>query len=203
MKKTLMIAVLGFMLTGVACDAQQQQQQQVYDPNPMTIDPQKREEMKQTYREAAREMKRLAGEFRSFYDELKTVVEEEGIADIGKDLGFSKEPDESAFGSADVTDYGKEMVVQMDMPGIEKKDISIRLKDRYELEVEAERPKVDAARTLVKNERYKGSFQRTIKLPAQAADKGFKAELQNGVLTIRIPKENPNDPAKVQSIEIS
>jgi HSP20 family protein len=196
MKKALFIAMISLSIAGVSCA------QQNSDPNQPAIDPKSREEIRRTYHEAAQEMKRLTGEFKTFYDELKTAVQEEGIADLPSDLGVDSGGNAS-IGRADVIDEEKDMVVHMDMPGVLKKDITVGLRGADVLEVEARRSEAEPQESVVQSERYRGAFKRSIKLPAAAAEKGFTASLENGVLTIRIPKLKPGPASSVKSIPIS
>lgn len=165
------------------------------------LTPQERAELKNVARQTAREMKTLMSDFKTFYDEIKSAVEEEGIADFGDD--------EMAFGQADIMEDDQMMIVKVDMPGIRKDRIKIRLKNLTELEIEAEREvsrKVSGVQNgtyFYQTERQQGVFRRTLQLPQRAADKGFEASLENGVLTVRIPKENSKPPTDVRLIPVT
>ena len=191
MKKLTIFAALFAAMTASAC-AQQN------TDTATTIDPRAREELRRTARDTAREMKKITTEFKQFYADLKDIVREEGIADLGE------EPIDSAFGRTDITDEEREMVVKMDMPGVKKDQITVKLINATVLKVEAQREVASDTDTdgVVRSERHKGSFVREFKLPHNAAEGGFKAELSDGVLTARIPKEKPST-NQVRNIPVS
>ena len=90
---------------------------------------------------------------------------------------------------ADVHETEEEIVVTMDMPGVDKKDIDITVLDD-ELHVVAERK--SAAEVAEKNyhrrERTYKKFERRILLPASVKMDEAKARLAEGVLEITLPK---------------
>lgn len=77
----------------------------------------------------------------------------------------------------DVLDREDEVVVTVDLPGIEKKDIQLNVVENN-LVISADRKRGDAT---VK-------FQRILKLPANVDDSSAKATMNNGVLEVRLPK---------------
>lgn len=78
----------------------------------------------------------------------------------------------------------------IDLPGIEKKDIDIKVKGN-ELTVTAKREglkKDDESEKFFRLERKAGSYQRTITLPEDADRAAISAENKNGVLELSIKK---------------
>lgn len=47
-------------------------------------------------------------------------------------------------------------------------------------------------------ERFYGSFQRTIPLPADVDPNGVEAQFQNGVLTVKLPKIEAAGPRRIE-----
>ena len=89
----------------------------------------------------------------------------------------------------DMYETGAEMVVSVDVPGLEKNEISVelvgkRLIVRGEKQVSRERR---AGGGLYSVNRY-GSFTRNLQLPCEVDDRSINANLKHGVLTIRLPK---------------
>lgn len=163
------------------------------------LTPDEKAQLKTTARQTAREMKQLMSDFRTFYDELKGAMEEEGLLDM--------EDEDLAFGRTDILDEEGMMVVKMDMPGISKDRVFVRLHNSDTLEIEANR---DAQREIkesradaqiYQSERHKGHFKRTLQLPHRAAGEGFEAKLEDGVLTVRIPKEK-SESSDVQDVPV-
>lgn len=145
---------------------------------------QTRANMKQT----AQELGQLASDFKVFYGDLQEAVAESGVY---SDLGVSQE---SGLTATDVRVTEKDMIVLIDMPGVNKKDLKLSLKDGKSLIIEGKREPRDTDPTaggvrLAKDERQKGAFKRTIELPHRAKGKKFKGELENGVLSVTIPRD--------------
>ena len=90
---------------------------------------------------------------------------------------------------ADVHETEEEIVVTMDMPGVDKKDIDITVLDD-ELYVVAERKSEAevAEKNYHRRERTYKKFERRILLPASVKMDEAKARLAEGVLEITLPK---------------
>ncbi|HXV19285.1 MAG TPA: Hsp20/alpha crystallin family protein, partial [Candidatus Omnitrophota bacterium] len=98
------------------------------------------------------------------------------------------------FGDVDIRETDKEMIVKVDLPGVKKEAITVKIEDAKVLRIYGRRDneKEDIwnkgyVRTY-QSERHHGKFQRRIDLPALAKDTGIEAQYENGVLTVRIPK---------------
>ena len=91
--------------------------------------------------------------------------------------------------TADVYARNGEMVVRMDLPGVDPKDIKVKFEEG-ELTVTGER-KADKE---IKEEGYYrketayGIFERHMSLPKGIRESEIKAEYDNGVLEISVPK---------------
>ena len=91
----------------------------------------------------------------------------------------------------DTHETDKEYVMRVDLPGIEKDQINVKVENNQIMisgsrETEDEESKADSG--FYRSERSFGSFVRSIPLPADADVPGMTAENSKGVLTIRIPK---------------
>jgi HSP20 family protein len=90
----------------------------------------------------------------------------------------------------DVTEDEQAYRLQVDLPGVERGDITLTYEDgvlRITGEKRAER-RGDGERAF-NLERFYGRFYREIPLPADADGEHLKAELRRGVLTITVPKK--------------
>jgi len=91
--------------------------------------------------------------------------------------------------TADVFVHGEDLVVKLDLPGIDPKDIKVKL-DEGELTVTGER-KADRE---IKEEGYYrkeasyGFFERRMSIPKGIKEADVKAEYDNGVLEITMPR---------------
>lgn len=102
----------------------------------------------------------------------------------------------------DVADEGDEFVVTADVPGYDKDEIDLRVKDntlyvRAEHEQETEERDTDYLRS----EREHRSMRESVTLPDPVDEEGITATCQNGVLTVHVPKKEPTK-AEGQRIEI-
>jgi HSP20 family protein len=90
---------------------------------------------------------------------------------------------------ADVLETDEAIVVTMDMPGVDKKDMDITILDD-ELRVVAERKRVAevSEKDYHKRERTTKKFERKVLLPASVKMDEARASLADGVLEITLPK---------------
>jgi len=90
---------------------------------------------------------------------------------------------------ADVKETDKEVIVTMDLPGVEKADINIFVSEET-LEVKAEQKKVteEKEEDFYRRERTYSRLERVLKLPAEVKSDETKASLKDGVLEVRLPK---------------
>ncbi len=101
----------------------------------------------------------------------------------------------------DVRESGNELCVCADLPGVKPEDVELRLDGnlltlRGEKAHEAEEKKED----YYLMERSYGRFQRSLQLPYAPDPSQVRAEFDNGVLTIHVPKEAQQE--RSQRIEI-
>lgn len=96
--------------------------------------------------------------------------------------------------SMEVLDAGTEIVVRAELPGIDPKDVEVRVTDesltlRGERKAEVE----DRNKRYYHTERHYGSFVRTIPFPESVQAGAAQASFQNGVLEVRAPKRSPEE----------
>ncbi|MCI2111096.1 MAG: Hsp20/alpha crystallin family protein [Bacilli bacterium] len=91
----------------------------------------------------------------------------------------------------DITDDGKNYVMEVELPGIDKKDINVTLKDEYltiKANVNASKSEKGEKGSFIHRERYSGTATRSYYV-GEVDTKSVKAAYANGVLTLTIPKE--------------
>lgn len=100
--------------------------------------------------------------------------------------GFSKD---GKLLKTDIAETDKDYLVFIDVPGLTKKDVKISLEDKY-LTVKIESVKEEnEAITFVRSERFYGTASRSFYV-GDVEQKAINAKIDNGVLTITIPKKN-------------
>lgn len=95
------------------------------------------------------------------------------------------------------TDAG--YLVKMDLPGLSKEDITINVENR-QLSVSGERKeeKKEEKENFLHMERSYGRFYRAMPLPKSVKEEDVKAEFNDGVLRIHIPKSEESKPRKIE-----
>jgi HSP20 family protein len=91
--------------------------------------------------------------------------------------------------TADVFVHNGDLVVRMDLPGMDPKDIHVKL-EPGELAVTGERKLEKEVKETgyYRKETSYGFFERHVSLPTGVKESDIKAEYENGVLEIRIPR---------------
>lgn len=100
----------------------------------------------------------------------------------------------------DISETADAIVVHAELPGIDKKDVKVDVKDgvltisgerKYEKDVKEE--------NVHRIERSYGSFSRSFSLPTHVDTNKVEARLEDGVLKVRLPK---TETAKPKSIDV-
>ena len=91
--------------------------------------------------------------------------------------------------SVEINESNDAFMISADLPGIEKSDIEVRVEENT-LILSAKRhlDKSDKNEKFHYNERRFGTFSRSFKLPKTVKEEKITAKLDNGVLSIVIPK---------------
>ncbi|KAI9120825.1 hypothetical protein K1719_007858 [Acacia pycnantha] len=114
--------------------------------------------------------------------------------------------DNSAFVSTrvDWRETPEAHVFKADLPGIKKEEVKVEVEDDRVLQISGERnfEKEDKNDTWHRVERSSGKFMRRFRLPENAKMDQVKASMENGVLTVTVPKEEVKKP-DVKTIQIS
>ncbi|GAB6905004.1 conserved hypothetical protein [Desulfosarcina cetonica] len=92
--------------------------------------------------------------------------------------------------------------IEVDLPGVRKEDVIIEVKNNV-MTISGQREKDPAheSANYYRRERICGRFYRTFSLHAMIAPEDIKAKFKNGVLTIEIPRPQP-DPTRQISVDI-
>ena len=118
----------------------------------------------------------------------------------------STDRDTAAFASVriDWKETPEAHVFKADIPGVKKEEVKVEVEDGNVLVISGERgkEKEDKSDEWHRVERSSGRFLRRFRLPENAKTEEVKAGLENGVLTVTVPKAEVNKP-EVKSVEIS
>lgn len=92
-----------------------------------------------------------------------------------------------------VKDLGKEYMLEIEIPGYDKKDVHAELKDGY-LTISAEKQETKEEKEngkFIRRERYSGSCKRSFYVGETLKEDDFQATFENGVLKLVFPKAEP------------
>ncbi len=100
--------------------------------------------------------------------------------------------------AVDVYETKDAVVVEIEAPGLDKKDLHLSIQDNV-LTVKGERrwQEEKKERNYHRVERVYGSFQRSFTLPASVDSNRVKATYKDGVLTITLPKVEEAKPKEI------
>src|SRR5215467_16098562 len=113
---------------------------------------------------------------------------------------FERTGELSAWAPAvDIYETAQELVVKVDLPDVDPKDLDIRVENNL-LTIRGERKfeKKVSEENYLRVERSFGSFARSFTLANPVNTDAIKAEYQNGVLTLSIPKREEAKPKQVK-----
>ncbi|CAA2971596.1 Hypothetical predicted protein [Olea europaea subsp. europaea] len=112
----------------------------------------------------------------------------------------------SAFANAriDWKETPEAHVFKADLPGLRKEEVKVEVEEGGVLQISGERSKEQEEKNdkWHRVERSSGKFLRRFRLPENAKTDQVKASMENGVLTVTVPKEEIKKP-EVKSIEIA
>lgn len=108
----------------------------------------------------------------------------------------------SWFPAASVQEFDTEFVLAVELPGVDEDSLEINLENNV-LTISGEKrerrgPESEGKYHLL--ERTFGAFHRAVRLPSTARAEAVTAELENGLLTLRLPKA---EEARTRKIEVS
>ena len=93
--------------------------------------------------------------------------------------------------SIDVIDRDSDLLIKAELPGVEKKDISLTIADGIlTLEANINKEEKEEKEQYYRREICRGSYKRVIELPAAVKEDEAKASFKNGILELTLPSYN-------------
>lgn len=134
------------------------------------------------------EMDRLRNEMERLYDRFLDLRPLRRFAEEGEWMP-----------SVDVSETAKEIIVKVEIPGVEAKEIDVSL-DGNVLTIKGERKREHEERdeNFHRIERSYGSFYRSLQLPAEVEGDKIKATYKKGVLKVTLPKSKKAAGKKIE-----
>ncbi|XP_050213237.1 17.4 kDa class I heat shock protein-like [Mercurialis annua] len=96
-------------------------------------------------------------------------------------------------------------IFKADVPGLKKEEVKVEVEEGRVLQISGERSKEKEEKNdkWHRVERSSGKFMRRFRLPENAKIDEVKASMENGVLTVTVPKAEPEKKPEVKSVQIS
>ncbi len=99
----------------------------------------------------------------------------------------------------DIVENEEEIVVRVEIPGINKEDIMLNLMGgRLEIKAEREKEQIENKEEFYKEERSYSGFYRSVELPDEVISEKSEAEYKDGILTVRMPKEKTRNKKRIE-----
>jgi HSP20 family protein len=115
--------------------------------------------------------------------------------DTWLDTGFDDLPEMTWRPAIDIEEKDGKYLVRADLPGLEKKDIHLVLRDGYlTLKGERKSEHEENKDNFHRIERTYGSFERTFRVPEGVTEKDIHAKYKDGVLELTVPVPKPIEP---------
>ena len=134
-------------------------------------------------------------EMRRFHDRFNRLFNEVGLPTNWSEDNLTL----SSWNPAvDVYESNGNIVLKAELPGVDKKDISVDVKGRVlTLKGERSSDKEVKEENFYRKESFSGTFQRTFTLPMEVDPEKIKAEYKDGVLKIEVPKPEAEKPKQI------
>lgn len=97
---------------------------------------------------------------------------------------------------ADVEETDDAYVVEIELPGVKREDVSVEVAGR-QLSVSGERKERERLGILRRRTRTVGRFHYEVVLPGDVEEEGVSASMDEGVLTVRVPKPASARPRRI------
>ena len=113
----------------------------------------------------------------------------------GQQNGFG----ETMFPKMDVSETNNDLKVRLLVPGLSREDVKVSLhQDVLSISGVKKAPEVPEGARVVRNERFAGRFQRTVRLPKPVDEGSVKAQMKDGVLTLALPIQEESKPKEIE-----
>lgn len=95
----------------------------------------------------------------------------------------------------DIKEKKDKYIIEMDLPGFDKENINLELKDGYlEISAKVEKTEKDEEEEkFIRHERFYGECSRNFFVGEDLTEEDIEAEFKNGILKIEVPKKEPEE----------
>ena len=138
------------------------------------------------------------GRFESMFDiyskEVEDLFHSLGLSNLGSIEGCSY------IAPAEVLESKNNYIINIELPGVKKEDVSISINDKRTLVISGkkEESKIEEDGSVYFSEFSSGNFHREFKLPEIASVPDIEAISEDGILSVTIPKKEKEEPKIVK-----
>jgi HSP20 family protein len=137
------------------------------------------------------EMDRLFDNFRRDFERSLSMFPSVGIPTLSTPV------------SCDLVDEGDRFIINAEMPGIHKEDVKLNVTDSaVEISADHKEEEKEKRKNYLRKERKEISYYRTLSLPEKVVSSKAKAKMNNGILSIEIPKVTSTPKPKISSVPV-
>jgi len=136
--------------------------------------------------------------FRTTREPERTLFPTRLLDTLWEPFSWGLEPLVGEMAPVDLKETDEEYILKVELPGLEKDDVQISLEQNV-LTIRGEKKEEDVREneSFHKKEIRYGWFERSFNLPGDINEKKINAKMKNGVLTIRVPKEESAKPKRI------
>ncbi len=137
-------------------------------------------------------------EFLTPFDRMFDKIVESNFPDITKSVGV-KPFQGTAYPKVNVYEYDDKVGVVAEIPGLDKKDLSVEVEDGV-LTISGDKHGLfdDKGAKVIRRELKHSSFKRSFELGELLDGENIKASFKDGLLSIEIPKTEPELPKRTE-----
>ncbi len=108
-------------------------------------------------------------------------------------------PFKTMMPSVDVEDRGKDFRLTVDLPGFSKENVDVEVvEDAVTIQAKQTKAVEETQKNFIRHERAAQTYYRRVPLPEAVLSDEAKANLNNGILEIVLPKKAPKETKKLQ-----
>ncbi len=139
---------------------------------------------------------------RAVDDQFGRLVEnmfEEMFAPFAQTGALSQWQEGTVSPRLNVSETDKAFEVQAELPGVNKEDVKVAVEhQRVTIEGEAKREQQQReGENVLYTERSASKFMRSFVLPAEVDESGAQARMENGILTLTLPKKQGSEATRI------
>lgn len=134
-------------------------------------------------------------EFLTPFDRMFDEIMNNSFPTFGKDFGIDFF-ERGSYPKCDIIDYDDKVQIELEIPGVDKSDISIEMKPingSKQLVISGKKTQTEEnkSKSFIRRELKRSAFQRSFVIHESLEPDKINAEFKNGILVVDIPKKVP------------